>query len=306
MNNAVIKWIFVPVTIILIIITLIGVSMLSSQENQLEKANAQISSLEEQLATAAEQIASLQSDIDELSSLADDIAALEAAIQNLGGQTSPGTTLGNIADVVSTVRAGVVAINTATVYTYGWGSFTYDYVVESAGSGWIIDESGIVVTNYHVIEDADSINVTLDNGDIYEVDLSTVYYDEAADVAIFKIDADNLTALKIGNASTLAVGEWVVAMGNSLDMGVSAKEGIISQLHVSITVGNQSLAELIETSAAINSGNSGGVLVNMKGEVIGITNAKVSDVGVEGMGYAININSAMAIINELMAEMAAA
>ncbi|MDD4924574.1 MAG: trypsin-like peptidase domain-containing protein [Dehalococcoidales bacterium] len=306
MNNTVIKWIFVPITIILIIITLIGVSMLSAQENQLEKAGAQISSLEEQLSTATAQIASLQSDIDDLSSLAGSIASLEAAIQNLGGQTSTGTTLENIAHVVSTVRAGVVAINTTAVYKYGWGSFTYDYVVEGAGSGWIIDESGIIVTNYHVIEDASTIKVTLDNGDIYDVALETVYYDEAADIAIFKIDAGNLTALKIGNASTLTVGEWVVAMGNSLDMGVSAKEGIISQLHISITVGQQSLYELIETSAAINSGNSGGVLVNMSGEVIGITNAKISAVGVEGMGYAININYAMSIIDELSAEMAAA
>jgi serine protease Do len=132
--------------------------------------------------------------------------------------------------------------------------------------------------------------------------MSTVHYDELADIAVFKITADNLTALKIGNSSTLAGGEWVVAMGNSLDMGVSAKEGIISQLHVIITVGQQSLYELIETSAAINSGNSGGVLVNMAGEVIGITNAKISAVGVEGMGYAISINYAIPIINALIAE----
>ncbi|MFA7352632.1 MAG: trypsin-like peptidase domain-containing protein, partial [Dehalococcoidales bacterium] len=125
-------------------------------------------------------------------------------------------------------------------------------------------------------------------------------------IAIFKIEADNLSALKIGNASELSVGDWVVAMGNSLDMGVSAKEGIVSQLHVSVAVGGQSLDELIETSAAINSGNSGGVLVNMNGEVIGITNAKISAVGVEGMGYAININFAMSIINELSAQMTAA
>jgi S1-C subfamily serine protease len=198
-----------------------------------------------------------------------------------------------------------VAINTTTVYTYGWGSFTYDYEAEGAGSGWIIDESGVIVTNYHVIKDVDAIKVKLDNGNIYDVDLETVYYNELADIAIFKIEADNLSALKIGNASSLAVGDWVVAMGNSLDMGVSAKEGIISQLHVSIMVGEQSLYELIETSAAINSGNSGGVLVNIDGKVIGITNAKISDVGVEGMGYAINIDYAMTIINELMAQMAA-
>jgi len=306
MNNNIIKWIFIPVTIILIIVTLIGVSMLSAQNNQLEEADAQIAALEEQLSTAIAQISTLQSDIDELSVLANVVASLEATIQNMGGQISTGTALVNIADVVRQVKAGVVAINTTTIYTYGWGRFTYDYVVDGAGSGLIIDESGIIVTNYHVIEDASTIKVTLDNGNVYDVDLKTVYYNEAADIAIFKIDADNLTALKTGNASTLAVGEWVIAMGNSLDMGVSAKEGIISQLHVSITVGEQSIYELIETSAAINSGNSGGVLVNIGGEVIGITNAKISSVGVEGMGYAINIDYAMSIINELMAEMAAA
>lgn len=305
MNNNVIKWIFVPITIILIIITLIGVSMLSAQDNKLETADAQISSLEEQLATATEQINSMQSEISSLKSLSSSVAALEDSIENLGGQISTGTALVNIADVVRQVKAGVVAINTTVIYTLGWGSFTYDYIAEGAGSGWIIDDSGIIVTNYHVIEDADTINVTLDNGDIYDVDLETVYFNEMADIAIFKIEADNLTALQTGNASTLSVGEWVIAMGNSLDMGVSAKEGIISQLHVSIMVGEQSLYELIETSAAINSGNSGGVLVNIDGKVIGITNAKISDVGVEGMGYAINIDYAMTIINELMAQMAA-
>jgi S1-C subfamily serine protease len=299
MNNSVIKWIFIPVTIILVIITLIGVSMLSMQSVKLEQADAQISSLENQ-------VASMQSEIDDLSSMADNIASLEATIKNLGGQTSTGTTLASISEVVSSVRAGVVAINTTYSYTYGWGKLTYDYTVDGAGSGWIIDESGLIVTNYHVIEDADTIKVTLDNGTVYDVDLSTVYYNEAADIAIFKIDAGNLTALKIGDASKLSVGDWVVAMGNSLDMGVSAKEGIVSQLNVSLTVDSQSLNGLIETSAAINSGNSGGVLVNMSGEVIGITNAKVSDVGVEGMGYAININAAMAIINDLTTEMAAA
>jgi S1-C subfamily serine protease len=306
MTNNVIKWLFVPITIILIIVTLIGVSMLSVQDRQLKEAGNQIDSLQEQLSAATEQIASLQDDISSLKSLASSMAALEANIHNLGGQISTGTALVNIADVVRQVKAGVVAINTTTIYTYGWGRFTYDYVAEGAGSGWIIDESGIIVTNYHVIEGADTIKVTLDNGDVYDVDLSTVFYNEMADIAIFKIDAGNLTALKTGNASTLSVGEWVIAMGNSLDMGVSAKEGIISQLHVSINLGKQVLYELIETSAAINSGNSGGVLVNISGEVIGITNAKVSDVGVEGMGYAINIDYAMTIINALMAEMAAA
>ena len=306
MNNNVIKWLFIPVAIIMIIITLIGVSMLSTQDRQLKEAANQIDSLEEQLTTATEQIASLKNDISSLKSLANSVASLEAAIHNLDGQISTGTTLVNIADVVNKVKSGVVAINTTVTYTFGWGSFAYDYVTEGAGSGWIINENGIVVTNYHVIEDADTIKVTLNNGNVYDVDFSTVFYNEQADIAIFKIDANNLAALKTGNASTLSVGEWVIAMGNSLDMGVSAKEGIISQLHVSITVGEQPLYELFETCAAINSGNSGGVLVNIEGEVIGITNAKISDVGVEGMGYAINIDYAMTVINALLAEMAAA
>jgi S1-C subfamily serine protease len=292
MNNSVIKWVFLPLTIILIVITVISVSMLSTQA-------AQISSLEEQ-------VSSLQSEITKISSLESSVASLEAAVQNLGGQTSPDVSFVSIADVVAEVRAGVVAINTTYTYTYGWGRYTYEYKTEGAGSGWIMDENGIIVTNYHVVEGADEITVTLDSGDIYEVDPAAVYYNEAADIAIFKIDADNLTTLQIGDSSKLVVGEWVVAMGNSLNLGVSAKEGIVSQLNVSLVVEKQAMSGLIETSAAINSGNSGGVLVNMSGEVIGITNAKVSDVGVEGMGYAININDAMTVIEELLAKMAAA
>jgi S1-C subfamily serine protease len=303
MNNSIVKWVFLPVTIILIVITLIGVSMLSTQSEQLEEADAQISSLEAQLSTAVEQISSLQNEISEVNSLASSVASLEATVQNLGGQTSTVTESVNIADVVAEVKSSVVAINTTYTYTL-WGR--YYYTEEGAGSGWIIDDSGIIVTNYHVVDGADSISVTLDDGRVCDVDTSTVYYDEEADLAIFKIDADNLQAAATGDSTQLRIGDWVVTLGNSLDMGVSAKEGIISQMNVSIDVENQTLSGLIETSAAINAGNSGGILINMNGEVIGITNAKVSDVGVEGMGYAININDAMTVIEELIAEMAAA
>jgi S1-C subfamily serine protease len=303
MNNSIVKWVFLPVTIILIVITLIGVSMLSTQSEQLEEADTQISSLEAQLSTAVEQISSLQNEISEVNSLASSVASLEATVQNLGGQTSTVTESVNIADVVAEVKSSVVAINTTYTYTL-WGR--YYYTEEGAGSGWIIDESGIIVTNYHVVDGADSISVTLDDGRVCDVDTSTVYYDEEADLAIFKIDADNLQAAATGDSTQLRIGDWVVTLGNSLDMGVSAKEGIISQMNVSIDVENQTLSGLIETSAAINAGNSGGILINMNGEVVGITNAKVSSVGVEGMGYAININDAMTVIEELIAEMAAA
>jgi septal ring factor EnvC (AmiA/AmiB activator) len=119
MTNNVVKWLFVPITIILIIITLIGVSMLSAQDRQLKEADNQINALEEQLATATGQISSLQNKITSLESLASSIAALEASIQNLG-QTTTGTALAAIVDVVRQVKSGVVAINTTTIYTYGW------------------------------------------------------------------------------------------------------------------------------------------------------------------------------------------
>jgi serine protease Do len=124
--------------------------------------------------------------------------------------------------------------------------------------------------------------------------------DEQNDLAILKIDARELPALNVGDSSALRVGDWVVAVGNPLGLGISAKEGIVSRLGVSLSVGGQTLSDLIETSAAINPGNSGGPLVNMRGEVIGITSAKVSSVGVEGMGYAISINEVKTILTELV------
>lgn len=204
--------------------------------------------------------------------------------------------LPSIADVVALVKPSVVAIDTETTYRIFNRSFTQ----EGSGSGWIIDESGIIVTNYHVIEEAGTIIVTLNDGRTFTVDPKTVVTDEQNDLAILKIDAGELPALKIGDSSALRVGDWVVTVGNPLGLGISAKEGIVSRLGVSLSVGGQVLNDLIETSAAINAGNSGGPLVNMSGEVIGITSVKVSSVGVEGLGYAISINEAAPIVSELV------
>jgi serine protease Do len=179
--------------------------------------------------------------------------------------------------------------------------FNRPYTLEGAGSGWIIDEDGIIVTNNHVVEGANSITVTMDNGDTYDADINSVATDPLNDLAILKIDAKNLTALQRGNDSTLRVGDWVIAIGNALGQGIRATEGIISRKGVSLGVDQgQTLYDLIETSAAINPGNSGGPLVNLAGEVVGITSAKVSQVGVEGMGYAIGIDTAVPIIQELV------
>ena len=206
--------------------------------------------------------------------------------------------LPSIADVVAQVKPSVVVITTEVV-TFDF--FNRPFTQQGAGSGWILDKNGIIVTNNHVVEGASSITVTLDNGRTLPVDTNSVFTDRLNDLAILKVDAQNLPALKIGDSSKLRVGEWVVAIGNALGLGISAKQGIVSRQWVSIPVSQgQTLHDLIETSAAINPGNSGGPLVNMAGEVIGITSAKIATIGVEGMGYAISSETAIPIIEALI------
>ncbi len=179
--------------------------------------------------------------------------------------------------------------------------FNRPFTEQGAGSGWILDKDGIIVTNNHVVEDASSITVTMDDGSTYTVDQSAVFTDSLNDLAIIKIDAQDLPTVTVGDSSTLRVGEWVVAIGNALGQGIRATEGIISRQGVAIPVApGQTLYDLVETTAAINPGNSGGPLVNLAGEVIGITSAKIATVGVEGMGYAISTETAIPIIEELI------
>jgi serine protease Do len=171
---------------------------------------------------------------------------------------------------------------------------------EGAGSGWIIDKNGIIVTNYHVVEGAKKVTIELSDGRLFEAAPKDVYGDPLTDLAVIKINVANLPAASIGDSTKLRVGDWLVAIGNPLGQGLRAKEGTVSGLRVSLPADGQTLSDLIETSAAINPGNSGGPLVNMKGEVIGITSAKIAAVGVEGMGYAISTKTAMPIIEQLI------
>jgi serine protease Do len=204
--------------------------------------------------------------------------------------------LPDIAEVIAKVKPSVVAINVKVVaYDY----FNRPTQVEGAGSGWIIDKDGYIVTNNHVVEGADSVTVTLNDGSKFSA--AVVKTDPLTDLAVVKIDAHNLPALDIGDSSILEIGDWVVAVGNALGMGISATSGIVSALDVSLSASaDQTLYGLIQTDAAINPGNSGGPLVNMAGEVIGIDSIKIAQVGVEGMGYAISINEAMPIIKGLI------
>jgi len=206
--------------------------------------------------------------------------------------------LPSIADVVALVKPSVVAITTEVV---SYDFFNRPFTQEGAGSGWVLDEDGIIVTNNHVVAGASIITVTMDDGRTFTADMQSVSTDPLNDLAILKIDARNLPALERGDTSGLRVGDWVIAIGNALGQGIRATEGIVSRKGVSLSVSQgQTLYDLLETSAAINPGNSGGPLVNLAGEVIGITSAKVAQIGIEGMGYAISIDIATPIVQELI------
>tara|TARA_B100002003_G_scaffold146759_1_gene135852 strand:+ start:89 stop:1252 length:1164 start_codon:yes stop_codon:yes gene_type:complete len=206
--------------------------------------------------------------------------------------------LPNIADVVASVKPSVVAISTEVVAV---DFFNRPRTQQGVGSGWIIREDGIIVTNNHVVKGAERISVTLDDGRTFLVELSSLATDPLTDLAVLKIEAENLPVATIGNSSRMRVGDWVVAIGNALGEGTRATQGIVSRQDISVPVDNtQVLYGLIETDAAINPGNSGGPLVNMAGEVIGITSAKLSAVEIEGTGFAIGVETAIPVIQQLI------
>ncbi len=192
------------------------------------------------------------------------------------------TLLPSFSAVVAKVKPAVVSVTTEV----------------AKGSGFVIDgEQGYIATNEHVVANAQNIEVIMDNGEIFPA--SVVGKDALTDLAVVKIDATDLPYVSLGNSSSLAVGEWVLAIGNAFGMGLRVTEGIVSGSNVAITLlSGEKLYALIETTAAINPGNSGGPLVNMKGEVIGITSAKI--LGAENMGYAISSDSARPTIEDLI------
>ena len=196
----------------------------------------------------------------------------------------------DITDVCAVVSASVVEITTEFNQTY-YGY--YQYVQEGAGSGVIISTDGYIVTNAHVITNsengklADAIKIRLNSGEDY--DAKIIGSDSDSDIALLKIDAKKLTAATIGNSDAIEVGEQVIAVGNPLgELGGTVTSGIVSATNREITVENNKMT-LIQIDAAINPGNSGGGLFNTDGELIGIVNAKTTDVTVEGLGFAIPV-----------------
>lgn len=182
-----------------------------------------------------------------------------------------------------------------------------EYKSKGLGSGVIINKDGYILTNAHVIKDADKISVLLPDG--RELDATLKGTDVRSDLAIIKIDAPDLPFAELGDSDTLKIGQWVVAIGNPFGYMMSSPEptvtaGVISALQRSLPRRNSmdiSYSDLIQTDAAINPGNSGGPLVNLKGEVIGVNSAIFSTTGgYQGIGFAIPINDAKQIIARLI------
>lgn len=172
-----------------------------------------------------------------------------------------------------------------------------------AGSGAIISTDGFIITNSHVVEDAQEIRVTLADGTRH--DARIVGLDRANDVAVIKIGATGLTPVIFGDSDNIVVGDLAVVIGNPLgELGGSSTAGIISALNRTITIENRNLT-LIQTDASINQGNSGGGLFNQHGEMIGLIVAKSYGPGVEGIGFAIPINIAKPIAMNIMENMPA-
>ena len=210
--------------------------------------------------------------------------------------STDGTSM-SLQQISSVVSPSVVAITTEQMS----GSQTWFggyYVQSGAGSGVIISQDGYILTCAHVVDGATSVKVQLQNGETY--DASIVGSDATSDIAVLKIEATGLTPAVIGDSDALAVGETVVAVGNPLGtLSNTVTDGIISALNREVTVEDNDMT-LLQTNASISPGNSGGGLFNANGELIGIVNAKSSYSEAEGIGFAIPIDQAMEVAQQLI------
>lgn len=221
---------------------------------------------------------------------------------NTGGTKSAGYTLEDatgsnltVQEITAAARSSVVEITTENVMSDVW---MQQYVAEGAGSGVIISEDGYIVTNTHVIDGATKIKVTTADGKEYEAEL--IGADSITDVSVLKVNAKDLSPATYGNSDQLAVGDLAVAIGNPLgELGGTVTAGIISALDRQLSLDGKSMT-LLQTDSSINPGNSGGGLFNSDGQLIGIVVAKSSGSDVEGLGFAIPINTAAEVAQQII------
>lgn len=240
----------------------------------------------------------------ENTSVSDDQGTSEDVTINVENVTSPATA------VARKVSPSIVGIKVTTVTSYGpYGN----YESSGEGSGIIYTSDGYIITNYHVIENMvtssgeknpnSTLTVYLNQDTSTEYEGRVIGYDQSADLAVIKIDAEGLTPVEIGDSDTVNVGDIAIAIGNpgGLDFMGSTSQGIISGLNRSIqTEGSYEDLKLIQTDAAINPGNSGGALCDINGKLIGVNSVKLVETGYEGMGFAIPVNDAVKICNDII------
>ena len=220
--------------------------------------------------------------------------ATQVALKQVDGKTAM-----TDAEVYASNVNSVVSINVTG--TSGTNFFGQPVQTASAGSGFVLTKDGYIVTNYHVVKDADTVKVTMYNGDEY--DAKYVGGDEDYDIAVIKVEAADLQPVTLGNSDNLNVGDHVLAVGNPLgELTFSMSGGMVSCVNRAINVDGTPF-NMIQTDASINPGNSGGPLFNQYGEVVGIVSAKYSSYSsesVEGLGFAIPINDVIAMIQDIM------
>ena len=231
------------------------------------------------------------------SSTADSASGSDSSI-TAASSTGTGLNTEQVADLVS---PSVVVITTEQVVYSQWSWYGQNQVESGAGSGVIISSDGYILTCAHVVDGASTITVTIGDKD-YTATL--VGEDTTSDIAVIKIDADGLTPATVGNSDSLKVGQSVMAVGNPLgELGGTVTGGMISALNRSVTIQGSSSVNtmsLIQMDASVSPGNSGGGLFNMNGELVGIVNAKSSSSDAEGLGFAIPINDAIKVAQELL------
>ena len=212
--------------------------------------------------------------------------------------TASGMTTAQVSEMVS---PSVVVITTEQVVYSQWSWYGQNQVESGAGSGVVISSDGYILTCAHVVSGASNITVTIGDDDYTA---TVVGEDSTSDVAVLKIDANGLTPAVVGDSDTLTVGDNVLAVGNPLgELGGTVTSGIVSALNRSVSIQGSSSVNtmsLIQMDASVSPGNSGGGLFNMNGELVGIVNAKSSDSDAEGLGFAIPVNDAVKVAQELL------
>lgn len=225
-------------------------------------------------------------------------------VQNDGNSSSFSEESASIEDVANKLSPSVVSIVTKSQSSYGRYSISRE--TQGAGTGIIVSSNGYILTNKHVVDGASTVSVVLYDGTSYD-SAEVIATDPLNDIAFLKIDgADNLTAAELGDSKTLNIGQQVIAIGNALGQYQnSVTSGIISGTNRTITASSsdsstdtETLTDMIQTDASINSGNSGGPLVNAKGQVIGINTAV--DSSAQGIGFAIPIGAAKGMLSEIL------